>query len=139
YWNTQLFSDRWTPGGEDQPFVLSNGDVTGYSLHADFLAAWDQDLLKHIIKHCDAGHKGMEFCPGVEDHVNEDKCQCEGSVLSMASKNSGAMTSLPGNCPLSGFKYGDAPAMESHSDTPVPQNAGAKFIEQVEDEDEQEE
>ena len=38
YWNTPLFADRWTPGQSKQPFVLSNGDPTGYSLHGDFVS-----------------------------------------------------------------------------------------------------
>jgi hypothetical protein len=38
YWNTPLFADKWTPGQGKQPFVLANGDPTGYSLHADFVS-----------------------------------------------------------------------------------------------------
>lgn len=42
YWNTPLFSDEWTAGGGTQPWVLSNGDPTGYSLHADFVSILSQ-------------------------------------------------------------------------------------------------
>jgi hypothetical protein len=38
YWNTPLFEDLWTPGMGEQPFILSNGDRTGYSLHGDFVS-----------------------------------------------------------------------------------------------------
>lgn len=38
YWNTPLFADKWTPNQGKQPFVLANGDNTGYSLHADFVS-----------------------------------------------------------------------------------------------------
>lgn len=38
YWDTPAFKDRWTPGKGSQPFVLSNGDQTGYSLHGDFVS-----------------------------------------------------------------------------------------------------
>jgi hypothetical protein len=38
YWNTPLFANEWTPGQGNQPFVLANGDPTGYSLHADFVS-----------------------------------------------------------------------------------------------------
>ncbi len=44
YWNTPKFQDRWTPGQGKQPFVLANGDPTGYSLHADFINGWNQRL-----------------------------------------------------------------------------------------------
>jgi hypothetical protein len=38
YWNTPLFVNRWTQGQSKQPFVLSNGDNTGYSMHGDFVS-----------------------------------------------------------------------------------------------------
>jgi hypothetical protein len=38
YWNTPLFEELWTPGMGEQPFILSNGDRTGYSLHGDFVS-----------------------------------------------------------------------------------------------------
>lgn len=38
YWNTPLFADRWEQGQGTQPFILSNGDRTGYSLHGDFVS-----------------------------------------------------------------------------------------------------
>lgn len=135
YWQTKGFRGRWTPGGEEQPFVLSNGDVTGYSLHADFLSGWDKPLLQRIIDGCNNAHEGMEKCPQVKpDEVNTQSCKCEGSVLSMASSSSGTLTSLPGNCPLSGFKYGDAAPMAAAQDTPevpVAQQAAAKPAEDV--------
>lgn len=39
YWDTLKFKDRWTPGQGSSPWVLSNGDPTGYGLHADFVSA----------------------------------------------------------------------------------------------------
>jgi len=38
YWNTPKFATRWTQGKGNQPFVLANGDPTGYSLHGDFVS-----------------------------------------------------------------------------------------------------
>lgn len=38
YWNTPKFADKWTPGQGTQPFVLAQGDPTGYGLHADFVS-----------------------------------------------------------------------------------------------------
>ena len=46
YWNTPKFASLWTPGQGTQPFVLSNGDPTGYSLHADFVSS---QLIFHLI------------------------------------------------------------------------------------------
>lgn len=41
YWNTPKFASKWTQGQGKQPFVLANGDPTGYSLHADFVSSTD--------------------------------------------------------------------------------------------------
>jgi hypothetical protein len=38
YWDTLKFKGQWTPGKGDSPWVLSNGDPTGYSLHGDFVS-----------------------------------------------------------------------------------------------------
>lgn len=40
YWNTPLFAALWTPGQGKQPFVLANGDPTGYGLHGDFVSLY---------------------------------------------------------------------------------------------------
>lgn len=39
YWDTQAFKDEWTQGQGKQPFILANGDRTGYSLHGDFVSS----------------------------------------------------------------------------------------------------
>jgi hypothetical protein len=39
YWNTPLFSSRWTEGQGKSPWRLSSGDRTGYALHADFVSS----------------------------------------------------------------------------------------------------
>lgn len=38
YWDTLKFKGRWTPEQGSSPWVLSNGDKTGYSLHGDFVS-----------------------------------------------------------------------------------------------------
>ncbi|KAI5465729.1 hypothetical protein BGZ63DRAFT_420277 [Mariannaea sp. PMI_226] len=101
YWDTQKFQGRWEEGKGDQPFVFSNGDVTGYSSHADFIAAWDEDVLQHIIDTCDAGSSGMDQCPGVTK--NTAACHIDSPVDEVTD---GILTQLPGNNPLSGWKYG---------------------------------
>lgn len=117
YWDTQQFDDRWTPDGKTQPFVLSNGDVTGYSLHADFLSAWDEDLLQQIIDTCDVQHQSMDTCPGIESHVNTQECECDGPVSTFrTAAASSPLKELPGGAQLSGFKYGAAPAKPASSE-----------------------
>jgi hypothetical protein len=103
YWDTQKFQGRWEEGKEDQPFVWSNGDVTGYSSHADFIAGWDEELLQHIIDTCDAGTGGMDNCPGLFYGKNTEECHIESGV---DEEVDGTLSKLPGDNPLSGFKYG---------------------------------
>ena len=105
YWQTPDFAKRWPSNGK-QPFVLSNGDATGYSLHADFMAGWDEDVLQNIIDNCNAGTRGMDNCPGIT--VNTEDC----TIPNPAGKEecTGTISKLPGNNPLSGWSYGSAPS-----------------------------
>ncbi|KAK1967091.1 hypothetical protein LY78DRAFT_21364 [Colletotrichum sublineola] len=104
YWDTPKFASRWTPGQGAQPFVLSNGDATGYSLHADFIAAWDEDVLQQIIDNCNAGSSGMDKCPGLLKGLNTDKdCTTSSPIDEVID---GTLSSLPGDNPLSGFSFG---------------------------------
>ncbi|KKA28083.1 hypothetical protein TD95_003606 [Thielaviopsis punctulata] len=126
YWNTPLFLSRWTPGGATQPFVLSNGDATAYSLHADFMSGWDQDLLQHIIDTCNAGDDGMDKCPGVQDQVSEEKC----SVPPFFEEDiDGPFQTLPGGLPITGWEFGDGEAeqVSSSSVSFYPSSAGTSF------------
>ncbi|PFH61687.1 hypothetical protein XA68_16570 [Ophiocordyceps unilateralis] len=103
YWNTPAFKDRWEQGKGSQPFVLSNGDATGFSLHADFMAGWDEKVLQHIIDTCDAGTIGMDKCPGLPYGLNEADCTIESAIN---EKVDGVLDSLPGSNRLAGWAYG---------------------------------
>lgn len=109
YWKTPDFANRWKPDGKKQPFVLANGDVTGYSNHADFMAGWDEDVLQNIIDNCNTGHAGIHKCPGVVE--NFEDCTIPSPVKDEDS--TGSMSKLLGNNPLSGFSYGVAPQKPS--------------------------
>ncbi len=113
YWNTPLFADMWTGGQGTQPFVLSNGDNTGYSLHADFIAGWDVPTLQQIIDNCDAGDSGMDQCPGLIGGVNSASTTC--NIPDAISEDiGGVLDALPGNNPVTGWGVsGSAPAESS--------------------------
>ncbi|KAF4581889.1 WSC domain protein [Ophiocordyceps camponoti-floridani] len=118
YWDTPAFKDRWEQGKGKQPFVLSNGDATGFSLHADFMAGWDEKVLQHVIDTCDAGTAGMDKCPGLPLGLNEADCTVEPAVK---EKVDGVLDALPGDNGMKGWSYGgtrlvsgtDAPAASS--------------------------
>lgn len=117
YWNTPVFKDRWTPGQGSQPFVLANGDLTGCSSHADFLAAWEPGVLQHIIDTCNAGDAGMDQCGGVT--VRDRTATCDAASPATQNRLAGAaMSALPGNNPLAGWGVGssaDVPSSGSGS------------------------
>lgn len=115
YWNTPLFSDLWTPDGVAQPFVMANGDVTGYSSHGDFISGWDEPTLKRIIDTCNAGSSGMDQCPDIPGGLNDDNnCKISDPVAEILSLAS-TLTALPGDNPLSGWKYGSSGSSGSGS------------------------
>lgn len=106
YWDTPSFKDRWTPDGKTQPFVLSNGDATGYASHGDFIAGWDTDTLQTIIDTCNVGTTGMEHCPNIPGGVNDNKdCAIEPAIGTMV-KVSQVLNSLPLNVPVTGWGHG---------------------------------
>jgi hypothetical protein len=104
YWDTQRFQNRWTPNQGRQPFVLANGDTSGYSLHGDFMAAWDTTILQHIIDTCNVGSAGMDTCPGNIGAVNNiNSCKITSPISEQVD---GILHALPGNNPLFGYGAG---------------------------------
>ncbi|KAL2271573.1 hypothetical protein VTJ83DRAFT_944 [Remersonia thermophila] len=119
YWNTQAFAERHRSlNGKGSPFVFSNGDVTGFSAHADFVSGWREDELQNIIDNCDAGHAGLHSCPGLKYGVNDDSGSCN-IACPVDEKIDGKLERLPGDNPLAGWSYGagNAPALNP---APVP-------------------
>ncbi|ATZ51432.1 hypothetical protein BCIN_07g00710 [Botrytis cinerea B05.10] len=112
YYNTPLFADQWTPGQGKQPFVLANGDPTGYSFHADFISGWDVETLQQIIDNCDAGDSGMDKCPGLIGGLNDPQTSC--TIKSPINEIvSGSMSILPGSNPLGKWGAGVASVASS--------------------------
>lgn len=100
YWNTPEYADRWTPNQGSQPFVLANGDLSGCSAHGDFLAAWDTDILQHVIDTCNAGDLGMDQCSGITVRDKTTSCNVASPI---DEEITGNLTALPGDNPLEGW------------------------------------
>ncbi|KAJ6258148.1 hypothetical protein Dda_7065 [Drechslerella dactyloides] len=122
YWDTQKFRNMWDKGKGYTPWVLANGDKTGYSLHADFINGWDVDTLQYAIDYCDPGHKGLAQCSGIpggenpEDEMMACKLVCplmEGSSDVYSQPMPG--NKLLGNNPFSTYQSTPYFAPSSHS------------------------
>ncbi|KAF8467322.1 hypothetical protein BDZ91DRAFT_771969 [Kalaharituber pfeilii] len=59
------WKDDWLPGGK-WPFVLSNGDPTGYGFHGDFINGWDVPTLQKAVDSCTDNSGVIEKCPFFE-------------------------------------------------------------------------
>ncbi|KAI1844105.1 hypothetical protein JX266_009778 [Neoarthrinium moseri] len=117
YWNTPKFDHLWTPDGKNQPFVLANGDRTGFSSHADFISGWDETTLKTIIDTCNVGSIGMQTCPDIPGGLNTDmNCKIDSPIVETLSLE-GPLLALPGNNPVSGWGVnGDSSGSGSSDD-----------------------
>ncbi|KAI2613156.1 uncharacterized protein GGS25DRAFT_152747 [Hypoxylon fragiforme] len=121
YWNTPDFKDRWTPDGKTQPFVLSNGDATGYASHGDFIAGWDTETLQTIIDTCDAGSSGMDQCPDIPGGLNTvTDCTIAPAIGTMV-KLSEVLKALPLDNPVTGWGKGNSSSGSSDSSSSASQ------------------
>ncbi|EPQ67891.1 Bgt-1691 [Blumeria graminis f. sp. tritici] len=100
YWDTAKFADRWSQGDGSQPFVLANGDPTGYSLHGDFIAGWDVQTLQQIIDNCNTGTSAMHTCPGLIGGLEDPSTTCTIDNPFPKEAVSGVLSALPGDNPI---------------------------------------
>ncbi|KAK1148182.1 hypothetical protein N8T08_010827 [Aspergillus melleus] len=104
-WNTGVFADQWY--GDSQPFVLANGDPTGYGFHGDFINGWDVDVLQTAIDKCLNLSGNLEDCVDengtpVFEFFSDEECQAC-SVPNLVDEDiDGIFENLPGCNPLTG-------------------------------------
>ncbi|RMZ92337.1 hypothetical protein DV736_g424, partial [Chaetothyriales sp. CBS 134916] len=96
-WDTNAFADRWY--GNNQPFVFSMGDPTGYGSHGDFIMGWEEDHLQRAIDTCTNLSGRVEDCP--EFTLIPDS-QAEGCYIGsvITEQITGSLTQLPGCNPV---------------------------------------
>ncbi|POY75568.1 hypothetical protein BMF94_1190 [Rhodotorula taiwanensis] len=101
-WSVDPWKDRWKEAkNTSQPFVLSTGDPTGYSLHGDFLNGWDGDVLQKAIDECTADSGVIEECKVFEFYDYEDgKNKCF-QTPAIDESVTGTLAALPGCNPIS--------------------------------------
>lgn len=94
-WNTQGF--EWY--SDTQPFMMSNGDPTGYGYHGDFVNGWDVPTLQKAVTECTAASGVVEDCPVFEffDDDVTNGCKVPASINEQIT---GVLDALPGCNPL---------------------------------------
>ncbi|KAH6611387.1 hypothetical protein Trco_001407 [Trichoderma cornu-damae] len=92
-WNTNAYA------GRSGQFVISNGDITGYGLHGDFLMGWDQNFLQQAVNQCTNPSGRIEDCPifNVVDESVAMQCKLEDMPARLRSEDgNGPFNELPG-------------------------------------------
>ncbi|KAK3402550.1 hypothetical protein B0T20DRAFT_427985 [Sordaria brevicollis] len=91
-WDTRQFNNKadWPTDGS-QPFVLSNGDPTGYGQHGDYVFGWEGDRLQHAMDNRCFGPS----CNGLKTQAFAQANKC--TVKSVVNENTdGWLKELPG-------------------------------------------
>ncbi|GAA5933834.1 DUF1996 and WSC domain-containing protein [Sporobolomyces koalae] len=68
FYDVDRFKNDWSKAKDPKsPFVLAQGDPTGYGYHGDFLNGWDVPILQKAIDTCDSPTSGnIEECKVLE-------------------------------------------------------------------------
>ncbi|KAJ3577887.1 hypothetical protein NPX13_g2680 [Xylaria arbuscula] len=74
-WSVDEFKDQWY--GDQQPFVFSHGDPTGYGYHGDFINGWDLPTLQKAINECTADSGVIEECGAFTLRSDDDMKACK--------------------------------------------------------------
>jgi len=100
-YDTPRFADQWY--GDSQPFVLAQGDATGYGFHGDFVNGWDVDVLQEVVDTCNipAGYGSIDpqYCSAVTQYTKEEMNACRVTPL-VDEQVRGLLPQLPGCNPV---------------------------------------
>jgi hypothetical protein len=108
WYDTSIFDGQYD--ANTSPWVLSNGDPTGYSFHADFLNGWEKGVLEKATAQsggcncgCGCGQEEMEQCFG-SANVNKDSDASWKSCGDVSTSEGGdgapVVETLPGCNPM---------------------------------------
>ncbi|KAI9822856.1 MAG: hypothetical protein M1826_000349 [Phylliscum demangeonii] len=103
-WAVDAFKDQWH--GNEQPFVFSNGDPTGFGYHGDFLNGWDVPTLQNAINTCTDGNQGVgnngdiNHCPPLLPLISDEDAQGCVQPPSVAEQVLGNLPALSGCNPV---------------------------------------
>ncbi|KZV98398.1 WSC-domain-containing protein [Exidia glandulosa HHB12029] len=123
-WNSQW----WTPAGATHPFVLSNGDPTGYGWHGDFLNGWDVSALQVAIDGCNQESGVIEDCQSILPlRTNEEMTDCV-APSRVPEATTGWLKTLPGCNPVSNGPANAVPVSGCGAPTSILSTNQASFL-----------
>jgi hypothetical protein len=96
-WQTNEFKDMWY--GNTHPFVLANGDPTGFGHHGDFVNGWDVKTLQRAVDECTNDSGVVEDCH-VFDFFTHDQTRSCKIPTQVDEPVEGWLSTLPGCNPL---------------------------------------
>ncbi|BFZ55263.1 hypothetical protein PYCC9005_002303 [Savitreella phatthalungensis] len=99
-WDVNAFKDQYW-NGTTAPFVLAQGDPTGYGSHGDFMSGWDQNELQTAVDTCNNNSGRLEDCPALTlDWGKAASCNIN-SAQTIQENVLGPLNALPGCNPVS--------------------------------------
>lgn len=112
WFDTKSLNGLYT--ANDNPWVLANGDPTGFSFHGDFINGWEPGVLKKAMETCRIGVSGRPLTDCFPIWTPEERKKC---VIEPIVKENidGWMQHLPGCNPI---QAGPAPATPQKCDWP---------------------
>ncbi|EAU87499.2 hypothetical protein CC1G_11718 [Coprinopsis cinerea okayama7 len=105
-WDTRPFNHMWPEDGS-QPFVLSQGDPTGYGHHGDYLFGWEGDSLQRAMDNCFDYFGWPEACEVLTLQTDEEMDQCVKQTSINEVTEGEWLPELPGCNPI---QHGPEPA-----------------------------
>jgi len=98
HWDTtEFYSLAKRALNPKQPFVFSNGDVTGYGFYAAFLNGWETGVLKRAIDECTCGMYGdVKCCADAGIFTIDTTSQCR-ITSHVKERVQGTLDRLPGS------------------------------------------
>lgn len=99
FYSVDKYDDEWVDG--KHPFVLSNGDPTGFGFHGDFLNGWDVQVLQDAVDQCaDKNFFNSGECPPLKATFNDKppakRCTRQPEIVEPTHN----IPKLPGNNPV---------------------------------------
>lgn len=84
-------------------YVISTGDPTGLTYHADFLMGWDQSVLQDSVDNCHNMNGDITLCQVLVPYINEDAasaCTLDAQVVDEDVGLGDEIAALPGCNPV---------------------------------------